>query len=226
MRDETKIAAAPFKLSWPAVFGGMFAATGLWLLLHAFGLAVGLSTLEPDDPSRLRAVGIGTGIWTVVTSMASLFMGGVITARSAGLLGRSNAGLHGFVLWGVTTVGVLALTTTIIASLARDVSRVQVHVMDFSDRTQAEGAASPGAAPEQQPAAPRADTRQQQRADMTVVGARVFWTSFLLMLLSLASSVLGAIAGVTPRQRQLSAQTAMAQLPATPMSGTARPLQM
>jgi len=104
----------------------MFAAAASWLLLHAFGLALGFSQLEPADPSSLRALGIGSGIWTVVCSMISLFAGGVVTARAAGLLGRSNAALHGIVLWGVTTVGALALLLSVVGSMARGITGVAV----------------------------------------------------------------------------------------------------
>lgn len=277
-RDRTKIAAAPFRLSWPAVFGGMFAAAGVWLLMHAFGLAIGFSQLEPADPSDLRASGIGGGIWTVLSSMAALFVGGMVTARAAGMLGRSNAGLHGVVLWGVTTVGGLVLIVSVMASLARGVSGVTVEAISITqgslpslsqrlgidardllapvnERLSAQG--KPTVTVEQLEAAMRdaantavrqgrfdrelftsalaahtalsREDAQQLFGDMgqrmsvmgqnmseaaqqaTKITARAFWAMFAVMLLSLASSVLGAVAGVTRRQRELSAQAA--QLP-------------
>jgi hypothetical protein len=274
-RDKTKIAAAPFRLSWPAIFGGMFAAAGVWLILHVFGLAVGFSQLEPGDPSDLRATGIGGGIWTVLSSMAALFVGGMVTARAAGLIGRSNAGLHGIVLWGVTTVGGLVLIVSVMASLARGVSAVTVETITMSEsagasladrlgleardlldpvnaRLSAQG--KPTVTMEQLDAALRDAARtsmRQGRFDrelftnalaqhtalsrqdaqqvfgdleqrMSAMGqnvsraaehaaavtARAFWAMFAVMLLSLASAVLGAVAGLTRRQRDLSAQVA------------------
>jgi hypothetical protein len=226
-RDKSKIEAAPFRLSWPAIFGGMFAAAGVWLLLHAFGLAIGLSQLEPYDPSDLRATGIGTGIWTVIASMASLFVGGVVTARAAGLLGRSNAGLHGVVLWGVTTVGGLVLIASVVASLARGASGVTIETMTITrgqspsaQMDQGTGQAMPeaGGATAQQ-----APTRQESMERVREVSAGAFWAAFSVMLLSLLSSVLGAIAGVTRRQRELSAQ--VAQFTPAP-AATSRPLEV
>ena len=220
-RDKSKIEAAPFKLSWPAIFGGMFAAAGVWLLLHVLGLAIGLTQLDPGDPNDLRATGIGGGIWTVVASMVSLFAGGMVTARAAGLLGRSNAGLHGIVLWGATTVGGLVLIVSVMASLARGVSGMSIERMTIT--TGPAQATAPGAEPADttaQPAAPE-DQGQITRAEQaTTVSARAFWAAFSVMLLSLLSSVLGAIAGVTRRQRELSAQ--VAELP--PISPVARPV--
>jgi hypothetical protein len=195
----------------------MFAAAGVWLLLHALGLAIGLSRLEPANPSDLRATGIGGGIWTVIASMVSLFVGGMVTARAAGLLGRSNAGLHGIVLWGVTTVGGLVLIVSVMASLARGISGVTLESMTIMEGTGP--AAAPGTQPREQapgqvqPGAPTPNDNMamEQAADAT---ARAFWAGFSVMLLSLISSVLGTVAGVTRRQRELSAQ--VAELPPAP----------
>jgi hypothetical protein len=106
-----KVSGAPFKLSWPAVFGGLFAATGVWLLLHALGLALGLSRMDLDATNLSRAASIGTSVWAIVTSFIAMFVGGLVTARSAGYLGRGNGAIHGIVLWGATAfVGTLALS--------------------------------------------------------------------------------------------------------------------
>jgi len=274
-RDKTKIAAAPFRLSWAAILGGMFSAAATWLLLHALGLGLGLSQLEPSDPSSLRAIGIGSGIWTVVSSMISLFAGGIVTARAAGILGRSNAALHGIVLWGVTTVGALALLMSVVGSMARGVTDITVETATIT-RSAAPATAqalginaqdliaplnerlrSAGKAPitaqqlesaltdaaqtalregrldedlfaralADNTALDQGDVRElmaaagQQRASMGQRAAetaeraadmtgRAFWALFSVMLLSLVSAVLGAITGVTRRQRELSARAA------------------
>lgn len=292
-RDKSKIAAAPFRLSWPAVFGGVFAAFGVWLLLHAFGLAVGFSQLDPTNPSDLRATGIGGGIWTVVSSMVALFVGGMVTARSAGLLGRSNAGLHGIVLWGVTTVGGLVLVASVISSLARGVSGVTIDAISMAqgsaptvaqglgldaddlmapvnERLRAQGKPEITAAQldaalrdaaqtalregrfdrelftstlaehtalSQRDAEELFGTAAERLATVgqnvsraaeqaTTATARAFWAVFAMMLLSLASAVLGAITGVTRRQRELSAQAALLPASALTPAYPERPLEV
>jgi len=121
---EVDVAGTPYRLSWPALFGGMFAALGTWLLLHVFGLAIGMSTIDASDPSTLRTVGIGGGVWSAVASMLALVVGGFVTARSAGILGRDNAVLHGIVLWGMTTLFALLVGFSIASAIARGTAQM------------------------------------------------------------------------------------------------------
>jgi hypothetical protein len=104
------VASAPLKLSWGAILGGVVVALGVWILLQVLGLAAGLSAIDPNDPSSLRGAGIGTGIWSVIVPLVALFVGGLVAARTAGVVDRSTGAVHGAVLWGFTTLaGVLVL---------------------------------------------------------------------------------------------------------------------
>lgn len=113
----------PVKLSWGAIFGGTFVALGVWVLLYAFGLAIGLSVMEPGAPGSARGGGIFTGIWSILSPLIALFIGGFVASRTAGAQDRVSGGLHGAVLWGITTmVGVLAVgmtVSTLVTGLAR-----------------------------------------------------------------------------------------------------------
>src|SRR5688500_18139947 len=101
---ETDWVRSPVRLSWGAIFGAAFVALGIWVLLYALGLALGLSALEPTSPNSARAAGIGTGIWSLIAPLIALFVGGFVAARSSGVLERMVGALHGAVLWGLTTV--------------------------------------------------------------------------------------------------------------------------
>lgn len=111
-------AQAP-QFRWGAVFAGALVALGVWVLLYAFGLAVGLSSIDAANP---RSVGIGTGVWSLVAPLIALFVGGVVASRVAGPTDRTVGVLHGAVLWGLTTVaGVMvvgSLLTALVGGLA------------------------------------------------------------------------------------------------------------
>jgi hypothetical protein len=92
------------RLSWGAIFGGAVTALALWLLLYAFGLAVGLSSLDPTNPGSLKPSGIFTGIWALIAPLIALFVGGWVAGRGASVLSRSTGASHGLVMWGVTTL--------------------------------------------------------------------------------------------------------------------------
>jgi hypothetical protein len=100
---EEDIVVRP-RLSWGAVIAGAVTALALWLLLYSFGLAVGLSSLDPRNPGSVRPSGIFTGIWALVAPLVALFAGGWVAARGANVLGRGDGARHGLVMWGVTTL--------------------------------------------------------------------------------------------------------------------------
>ncbi len=94
----------PVKLSWSAIFGGTVAALGIWALLYALGLALGLSAINPNNPESAKPSGIFTGIWGLIVPLIALFIGGAVAGRGAGLIHRAGGSLHGLVMWGVTTL--------------------------------------------------------------------------------------------------------------------------
>ena len=132
------------RISWGAIFAGAVAALGLWLTLYAFGLAVGLTALDPDNPGSLRSSGVFTGIWGVVSPLAALFVGGVVAGRGAGLVGRGEGAAHGLVMWGLATVVGAFMVIAAVAAVIRGVAsvgQVAVHA----------GGAALGAGPQRTP---------------------------------------------------------------------------
>ncbi len=94
----------PFHINFRAVIGGTIVALGVWAMLLALGLAVGLTSIDPDDAASLRGSGIFTGVWGLVSPILALFIGAWVAARSAGRMNRTGAAVHGAVVWGLTTV--------------------------------------------------------------------------------------------------------------------------
>jgi len=101
---EAEVVPARLKLSWGAIFGGAVAAFALWLLLYVFGLAVGLSSLDAANPRSLRPSGIFAGVWAVIAPLIALFIGGWVAGHGAGPIDRAGGGVHGLVVWGLTTI--------------------------------------------------------------------------------------------------------------------------
>lgn len=108
-----------FVMHWSAIFGGAVVTLGLWLLLHTLGLAAGLTAIDPDEQGSLRAIGIGTGIWSVIAPLLALFAGGYVAARTAGLIDRPVGVIHGGVVWSLTLLTAAVLLMMMIASTLR-----------------------------------------------------------------------------------------------------------
>jgi hypothetical protein len=97
----------PFaRISWGAIF-----ALATQLVLTLIGTAVGLATLNPatgENPSG-TTLGIGAGVWLVISSLVSLFLGGYVAGR---LGGTFNGWLHGLATWATVTMLTILLLTT------------------------------------------------------------------------------------------------------------------
>jgi len=114
--------AGPPRISWGAIFAGAVSALGLWMLLYAFGLAVGLTTLDPNNRGSLRSSGIFTGVWGLVAPLIALFVGGFVAGRGAGIFRRAEGAVHGVVMWGLVTVMGSFLVISAAAAVVRGVA--------------------------------------------------------------------------------------------------------
>jgi hypothetical protein len=114
----------PPRISWGAIFAGAFSALGLWMLLYAFGLAVGLTALDPNNHGSLRSSGIFTGVWGLIAPLVALFVGGFIAGRGAGIFRRGEGAVHGVVMWGLVTVVGSFLVISAAAAILRGVATV------------------------------------------------------------------------------------------------------
>jgi hypothetical protein len=74
------------------------------LVLSGLGAAIGLTGLANSGAPRSDALGTGTaiGIWSIISLLIALFLGGWLTARACGPMTRSTALLNGAILWATT----------------------------------------------------------------------------------------------------------------------------
>jgi hypothetical protein len=191
------VVTSPVALRWGAIFGGAIAALAMWLLLYALGLALGLSTIDPNRPDTVRSSGLFTGIWGLVTPLVALFVGGLVASRGAGTIDRASGALHGLVVWSFATVlGAWGLTTIATSALSGIASMGKGAVTASAD-TIARG----GEVSETLPV----DEQTGERAKETAIAAAgetsaVFWGVFGALSLGLLSSVIGGVVGARSRK--------------------------
>jgi hypothetical protein len=103
------------RITWGAVFAGVVVALVVQMLLSLLGMGIGMGTINPMEESNPFS-GLGTGalIWWVISMLISLFIGGWVAGRLAGMPKASDASLHGVLMWSVfTLVSVYLLTTAV-----------------------------------------------------------------------------------------------------------------
>jgi hypothetical protein len=104
---------------WAAVAGGVVLVVVLQLLLSLLGAGVGLGTVNTNAGSTPMAstLGIGAGLWWILSSCISLGLGGFVAAWFAGVEIRFDGVLHGLVAWGIATLLTFWLLTSAIGSV-------------------------------------------------------------------------------------------------------------
>ena len=109
------------RVSWGAVFAGMVIAVVVQLVLSLLGAGIGLSTVDPlrGGSPGAAALGLGAGLWWVVSSVAALFAGGWVAGHLAGSPDRSDSMLHGLLTWGLATIATVYLLTSVVGSVMR-----------------------------------------------------------------------------------------------------------
>jgi hypothetical protein len=99
-----------FRLSWGAIFAGVVVATALQIVLTILGVAIGFGAFDEGD--AMRQFGVGAGVWMLVAALLSLFVGGLVTGRMAGVLTRGDGAFHGIVLWGLTAIAAVWMVSS------------------------------------------------------------------------------------------------------------------
>ncbi len=172
------------RVRWGPILAGLVITLSIELILSGMGAAMGFTTIANSGAPRTISgnVGSGVGIWSMISLLISLFIGGLVTSRAAGSLNRNTALLNGGILWATTLAlsawllssgvsGVFGLVTN---NASEIVNQVQQGNLDVPN--------NPG-------------LTAQQTKDLAANAAKVGWTFALGSLLGLISSLAGASAG-------------------------------
>jgi hypothetical protein len=100
-------------IRWGAVFAGWFLATGTALMLYAFGMAIGLSALDPRNPAAVaHGASAGAIVWLILTWAAALWTGGMFASWFDGRNDTEMGVVRGLTVWGLA----MAATGLVMAS--------------------------------------------------------------------------------------------------------------
>ena len=107
------------RISWGAIFGGAILVVTIQLLLSLLGAGIGLSTVNANAGATPGAgsLGIGAGVWWLVSSIIALGFGGYAAAWLAGIELRLDGVLHGLITWGIATLLTVYLLSSAIGGI-------------------------------------------------------------------------------------------------------------
>lgn len=171
------------RVRWGPILAGLVTAISAQLVLSGIGAAIGFTTIANSGAPRTDAgaVGSAVGIWSIISLLIALFLGGWITARASGPMNRSTALLNGAILWA-TTLAISAWLLTTGVSGAFGV--VAANAGDFLNQTQT------GNLPAEAP-----NVTAEQARDIAGNAATVGWSFALGSLLGLVAALVGSSVG-------------------------------
>jgi len=103
------------RISWGSVFGGVVTVMAISVLLAILASSISLFMLDPQSEDPTSGIGTNVGIWTVVAFIISFTAGGFIAGKLAGTDGM----IHGFLVWGTTTILTVILTFSLISGAVK-----------------------------------------------------------------------------------------------------------
>lgn len=188
---------------WSAIFAGLFAALACQVLLSAVGAAIGISaSAVTESPDAARGLGVGAGIWMILSPLISMFVGGTVAAWLARPRDRSVALLHGGLVWCLS----LVIGTFFLGSLAsgalgglattagNTASGIATGATDKDNRDDLRAEVKEKRADAEKDVKATVNDPGVRDAANTAanVGTGVAWAGVFAMLLSLGSAILGA----------------------------------
>ncbi len=111
--------AARFKrVSWGAIFAGVVITLVTQLALSVLGLGIGASAINPaTEQNPMSGIGTGAGVWFAITTLISLFAGGWVAGRLAGIPRATDSLLHGVLTWGLATLLLFYFLTSTVGAI-------------------------------------------------------------------------------------------------------------
>ncbi|WP_449416754.1 hypothetical protein [Phormidium nigroviride] len=168
------------QVRWGPILAGIAIALGTQLILSALAMAIGLSAGATGADAG--SVGFGVVIWSIISLLISLYLGGWVMAQSCGPMTKKTALLNAAILWGAT----LALSSWLLANgISGAVGVAAANAGEIANQVQQQGGI-----PNQ---APNVDPNQVR--DIAGNTAKAAWSFLVGSLLGLAAAMSGSAVG-------------------------------
>ena len=213
VRDRVDSIAAPMdRIRWSAVLGGLFTVLATLTVLTILGLAIGLATLDANNP---RSFAFGASGFGIISAIIAFGLGGFIAARTAAVAGPGNGLLNGAMVWIVTIALIVNFLTAgigtflgIASDAASTAATIAAPVVGQAAEAAAENpalaatavdgaqAAATNVAPvvqQAQQAVENIDPADVERA--ADEASKAAWMTLLALGLTAAASIIGGLAG-------------------------------
>ena len=109
------------RISWGGIWAGVLTVLGALLFLTTLGLAVGITAADPGNTDA-EALGMGAAIWTGLSLLIALFVGGMAAARLGMIFDKATGAFEGALVWVLSFVVILWLASSGVQLVASGIS--------------------------------------------------------------------------------------------------------
>ena len=97
-------------VSWTAIIFGALLALAVSVMLQILGIGVTASSVDTSQRASdaLTTIGGVGGVWILVSTAVSLFIGGFVASTLARTFTNGRAAIYGLGVWAITTLVVTA----------------------------------------------------------------------------------------------------------------------
>jgi len=89
------------KVSWGSIIGGVVTVLAVSLLLSTLGTSLGFTLVDPlSDSDPVNGAGTAVAVWSALSIIISLLLGGFV----AGRLAANDGAIHGFLVWATALI--------------------------------------------------------------------------------------------------------------------------
>lgn len=111
------------RVAWGGVWSGFLVAVGVLLLLSVLGLAIGVSAADvgPGEDGNAKGLGIGAAVWSSVSLLIALFVGGMVATRTGMVHDGTTGMIEGVLIWVLAIVALIYMAGSGIGMLSSSV---------------------------------------------------------------------------------------------------------
>ncbi|MEL6383503.1 MAG: hypothetical protein AAFQ89_13840 [Cyanobacteria bacterium J06626_18] len=173
------------RVRWGPIFAGIVVSIAAQLVLSTLGASIGLTA--GANGTNADTVGVGVGIWAIISLLVSLFLGSWIMASTCGPMNKKTAMLNGTILWATT----LAVSAWLLASgVSGTFGVVASNAGSVVDQIQ-----EPGGISLPNPSAAVPNVSGQEAQQYAANAAKAGWSFLFGALLGLVASLIGSTVG-------------------------------
>ena len=109
MQTVEAIPAPRLWVDWKAIWAGVFTFVAIWAVFGSLGWAIFASAANPNTARPITGMSVGMAIWAIVLTAIAMYVAGRETGRLAMIGNRHDGAIHGMIMFGLSTIGVLLL---------------------------------------------------------------------------------------------------------------------